>query len=805
MRCTCSPYAQHDLALRALYAKDRNAKAITDPHVGLINVHGEKTQNGSVFKTRARKVAADAEEKNYEEGKKKPEEPGGPRQDATTTDENYILPLPNRLRRQHGSCAVVDLDTFKARFNIFTEMAFSCMQPEDWDGVFIAGGAVLTCLTPLLNKDQELAKTRRGLRKYYHESDLHSSSDIDVFLYDGGRGDSKTAEARIERLAQRIADAIPKDILYIRTKNTISIVSQYPNRTIQIVLRLYRSPAEILHGFDVDCACVGFDGQRVWAAPRALVSLITQSNAIDITRRSTTYETRLAKYSDRSFEVYYPSLDRKCIDPSIYERAVGTMHGLARLLVLEKLSTTQARENYLDKKRKIRERPKLTWQERRHRRKKIVKGDVKTRSAARGEWAEQSDYNGPSLTVPYGPDWDAVRIHRELFKDDVLLNSKFNPRNREYFGLHRHPCFFALEIKDVMEDLCGLCPTPKTDEERELCETKFVDYVNGRIAFMVDDPGKQLMSSSYHPITDTDWTELAYLNRTEALMRLVVQGDTKTISDFLDTTASDSKERKRLTDPVKQLLYQRDHAGRSPLHMAIISGQTDVALLLVDRGARITARLVDGRNCLMLAAQNANADLVRAMLNRSMANAKQVEILDQQVKKDNRDALSDRIDEDLDVVVVADPHEEEAADMAEDAPPDVLDVNFVAWDSELSALFFAIIAGSTESVKLILDAGASARKSCKEMAPISAALLIKDDAKAIEVIKVLLSAGATCNQIYKAGASDLPSIHTPLHVYVASRRTRLTVALLQGDPLGARKIVNFPIWATVSIFSPKQD
>ncbi|MCO5565031.1 hypothetical protein L7F22_018701 [Adiantum nelumboides] len=352
-----------------------------------------------------------------------------------------------------------------------------------------------------------------------------------------------------------------------------------------------------------------------------------------------------------------------------------------------------------------------------------------------------------------------------------------------------------------MEDLCGLCPTPKTVEERELCETKFVDYVNGRIAFMVDDPGKQLVSSSYHPITDTDWTELAYLNRTEALMRLVVQGDTKTISDFLDTTASDPKERKRLTDPVKQLLYQqllyqRDHAGRSPLHMAIISGQTDVALLLVDRGARITARLVDGRNCLMLAAQNANADLVRAMLNRSMANAKQVEILDQQVKKDNRDALSDRIDEDLDVVVVADPHEEEAADMAEDAPPDVLDVNFVAWDSELSALFFAIIAGSTESVKLILDAGASARKSCKEMAPISAALLIKDDAKAIEVIKVLLSAGATCNQIYKAGASDLPSIHTPPHVYVASRRTRLTVALLQGDPLGARKIVNFPIWAT---------
>lgn len=39
----------------------------------------------------------------------------------------------------------------------------------------------------------------------------------------------------------------------VRTKNTLTIVSQYPNRHVQIVLRLYKSISQILTGFDVNC------------------------------------------------------------------------------------------------------------------------------------------------------------------------------------------------------------------------------------------------------------------------------------------------------------------------------------------------------------------------------------------------------------------------------------------------------------------------------------------------------------------------------------------------------------------------
>jgi len=42
--------------------------------------------------------------------------------------------------------------------------------------------------------------------------------------------------------------------------------------------------------------------------PRSLVAFIRQANTIDMTRRSPSYELRLAKYARQGFEVYYPDL-----------------------------------------------------------------------------------------------------------------------------------------------------------------------------------------------------------------------------------------------------------------------------------------------------------------------------------------------------------------------------------------------------------------------------------------------------------------------------------------------------------------
>ena len=210
--------------------------------------------------------------------------------------------------------------------------------------MIVAGSAVVTCM---LAVPEEHAVSKRALRQYYHEQ-LAPASDVDLFLY--GLTEAQAIE-KIKQIEQKVRDALLVETTTVRTKNAITIASQHPVRHVQVVLRIYKSISEILTGFDVDCSCAAYDGKQVWASPRALVAYMTQTNTIDLTRRSPSYENRLSKYAGRGFEVYWPNLDRSRIDPTIYERSFGRTEGLARLLILEKFPKSEDRENYLDQRK----------------------------------------------------------------------------------------------------------------------------------------------------------------------------------------------------------------------------------------------------------------------------------------------------------------------------------------------------------------------------------------------------------------------------------------------------------------------
>src|ERR1700742_3392677 len=45
--------------------------------------------------------------------------------------------------------------------------------------------------------------------------------------------------------------------------------------------------------------------------------MMRQANTVDMTRRSPSYEIRLAEYSTRGFEVYVPTLERDRVDPTV--------------------------------------------------------------------------------------------------------------------------------------------------------------------------------------------------------------------------------------------------------------------------------------------------------------------------------------------------------------------------------------------------------------------------------------------------------------------------------------------------------
>ncbi|KAI0708741.1 hypothetical protein C8T65DRAFT_535541, partial [Cerioporus squamosus] len=762
------PSLDDEAELRKLWATDKANNRLQDPHVGLVDVFDAPDD---IRKTRARVV----------------------------TDENdlvahYILPLEERRRRKEGEPSMVSgLDEFKKNWGLFTEGSLS--QITDWSNVVAAGGSVQACLSHL----PDFAKvSKRAMRKYYHNN-AFPTSDIDLFLYGLT---PEQAEVKMHAIYEAVRDSVPWDVTCVRTKHTVSIHSQYPYRSIQIVLRLYSSPAEILAGFDVDAPCCAFDGQRVWANPRAIVAMMRQCNTVDMTRRSPSYEVRLTKYSLRDFEVYVPTLRRNDIDPTIFERSIQRVQGLGRLLVLERLVDVEARQRYLLDRRSLRCRPDANLDY--SRRMKKLKGDLKANIDIGG--LEMNDYDVVSLHIPYGPGWDARRIDKLVYQTDLGMNSPYNPKNKGR-RLHRHPAFFGT-LTECIEDCCEYCPEPKDEEEKKLQEKEEDSYVRGRIQYIQEDPGRQSLSGSFNPIDEGEWAEQAYVGPTEKLFNAIVQGDRAAVATFISQEGYD--------------LNRRDQVGRTPLQLAILSKEVDIACDLIDAGARMTSRVVDGRTALHLAAQLDLPQVVRKLLERSAVNAEKAQEEEEAAERaEEQKKDEDGMDVDDDEGEGEDDQEEdededEDRDSSEDDwssedddtkkgdeangqipedeedVPDVFDVNVPDWDYALTPLQYAVIFGSLGAIDELIAGGADATLMTKAEGwwtkpyhPPTLTAVTRDSTVAAEVIKKLVAAGATSSQ-----ADD--DLFTIFHRVVCSAQPELVDAFLRHDPK-AKAVIDSPL------------
>ncbi|KAJ5757194.1 uncharacterized protein N7511_007376 [Penicillium nucicola] len=765
MKDLIEPYVKYDAVLRQTFAQAPSHASIQDNHVNIVPLYDQN--RATDIRIRARNLEAETAEER----------------------EKYILPLSDEIRRSNDSPAVVpSLDEFQHNFALFTEGSLSEI---DWSNVVAAGSAVVTSLLPVPEKYRN---SKRGLRQYYHE-EFAPASDVDLFLY------GLTEEQALDKI-KHIEDKIRNTILYetttIRTKNTITIASQYPNRHVQIVLRIYRSIAEILTGFDVDVSCAAYNGKQVFASPRAIAAYMTQFNQIDLTRRSPSYENRLSKYSHRGFEVYWPQLDRSKIDPTIFERSFTRTEGLARLLVLEKLPGSQDRDNYLQKRRQERGRPALNVYMRR-RQGKELRGNIKDAWEDEvPDWQEQdqvSDYH--TFTIPYGKNFNAKKIEKLLYTKDLLLNAQWNqPKDREVY-LHRHPAFFG-EAEHVIHDCCGFCPQPVTDEEKKVADEESKMYISGDVTFIKDDPGRQEIGS-FNPITETDWTEMAYVGRTERLCQAIVANDLETVKAFL---AEDG------TNPDR-----RDYTGRTPLQLACMSSTSEVVQCLVDRGARMIPRMADGKTALHLAAARGDAEIIRILLAKSNQNEEEEENKKDAEKKNskkeisNDDAMSIDGGETKDdmsltsesyVKVEKEDKDTEMTtyDTLEDneLEPDVYDINVVAWDSRTSPLHLAILHGHVDAVKeLVTSFGADVLMPIKilndyskrpEAAILTLVLALSlPSEKAREMSKTLLELGASPAQ------ADLAQ-KTPLYYLAHSSESELLQVYLQHDEPAVKRAIN---------------
>ena len=315
--------------------------------------------------------------------------------------------------------------------------------------------------------------------------------------------------------------------------------------------------------------------------------------------------------------------------------------------------------------------------------------------------------------------------------------------------------------------------------------------------FIEEDPGRQSISGSFNPIDEGEWSETAYIQATARFFGAISKNDVLTVKQMIE----DGED-----------LNRRDHVGRTPLHVAILSDSVEVGRALIDAGARMTARLVGGRTCLHLAAQMGQATVVTKLLERSAYNEEEEKRKTEETASANEtegarmssedDWSSEESDDEK-------PHrkppayvkKDEDSDPLEDNEdePDILDISIHDWDFGLTALGYGIISGSLEVVDALLVAGADPSsvthaKNVNPLHPLALTIYTQDEERAAKIAERLIASGAI------SSTAD-NSLFTIFHRIVLAGKAKIVASLLEHDP-NAKKVLNSPAWYTDGLVFP---
>ena len=142
----------------------------------------------------------------------------------------------------------------------FDRITKGILRGLDFSNTLIAGGMALTTL---FHTDSTMDNDRPVI-----------DCDIDVYLYGLT---AREANEKVTRIYAIWRDNLPptnRQTLVVKSAKTINFIPEYPNRRIQIILKLLPSPMHIFLNFDLACA-IGFDGTRVLMLPRCARAIET--------------------------------------------------------------------------------------------------------------------------------------------------------------------------------------------------------------------------------------------------------------------------------------------------------------------------------------------------------------------------------------------------------------------------------------------------------------------------------------------------------------------------------------------------
>lgn len=398
------------------------------------------------------------------------------------------------------------------------------------------------------------------------------------------------------------------------------------------------------------------------------------------------------------------------------------------------------------------------------------------------------------------------------------------------------------------------CPEPIDEDERDLQKKEDENYIRGRISFIEENPGRQSLSGSFNPIDEGEWSEQVYIRPIQKLFSAIASHDIALVKSLL--ASSKTKANSDTTNSNGIDLQNRDHVGRTALHLAILVKDEDIAKLLVDEGCRMIARLVDGRTALHLAAQYGLDGLIEKMFEKSKQNQEEAEKKAKIVgDKEQDDDMKDDSDGPPDTATDIDTRPSSADDWSSDEndgkqddsmdvdddggegdgseeeydncdddendkdngkrksktekedntpsgevpeededEPDVLDVNVGDWDQGLTPLCYAVLYSTSYTVSILLKHNAD---------PNLAAVSSGSSWERTNILPLFLTlvrpdedtAVKIAECLIEGGATSSGAdedLVTLLQHAVYSGKTKILDLMLRKDP-GAKKAMDFPM------------
>jgi hypothetical protein len=168
--------------------------------------------------------------------------------------------------------------------------------------------------------------------------------DVDLFFVGLDPADEPALWRKADEVAAAVTramiapsgdeDTAIRQVTQVLTPGLITICAYAENANVpilkvQLILRAYPSVSALLHAFDVPSACVAYDWQTTYTTTLGAFAHVFRANVVVPAYRSTTYESRLAKYFDRGFALVLPDAN-----PAAFVRGATLELSALRLTVV---------------------------------------------------------------------------------------------------------------------------------------------------------------------------------------------------------------------------------------------------------------------------------------------------------------------------------------------------------------------------------------------------------------------------------------------------------------------------------------